>query len=217
MARYISVMSIEFRRSYAPPIILAGSLAALAGAFIAQYGFDLQPCVLCIYQRWPYAVAAALAVLCLFLPAQQRQWALTAAIVALLVGGGIAGYHVGVEQHWWAGTAGCTGGATPATLEELRAQVMSAPVVRCDEVAFSLFGISMQRHHRALAEPDEGEIGRRQLMLRQFLVDERVQNRGRTLDPTQTLMVLDGPGEPTPLFDGEPMYAATFVREGDEE
>jgi len=143
MARYISVMSIEFRRSYAPPIILAGSLAALAGAFIAQYGFDLQPCVLCIYQRWPYAVAAALAVLCLFLPAQQRQWALTAAIVALLVGGGIAGYHVGVEQHWWAGTAGCTGGATPATLEELRAQVMSAPVVRCDEVAFSLFGISM--------------------------------------------------------------------------
>lgn len=30
-------------------------------------------------------------------------------------------------------------------------------------------------------------------------------------------MVLEGPGEPTPLFDGEPMYAATFVREGGKE
>ena len=31
----------------------------------------------------------------------------------------------------------------PQTLEELRAQVLGAPVVRCDEVAWSLFGISM--------------------------------------------------------------------------
>ena len=62
----------------------------------------------------------------------------------LLLDAGIAGYHVGVEQGWWTGTAECTGPAGEAkTLEELKAQIMATPVTRCDEVAFSLFGISM--------------------------------------------------------------------------
>jgi disulfide bond formation protein DsbB len=63
--------------------------------------------------------------------------------VALLIGGGIAAFHVGVEQHWWTGTPGCGVPATSNSIEEMRAQIMAAPVVRCDQVAWSLFGISM--------------------------------------------------------------------------
>jgi disulfide bond formation protein DsbB len=48
-----------------------------------------------------------------------------------------------VEQHWWAGTSSCGGAAMATSLEALRAQVMAAPVTRCDEVAWSLFGVSM--------------------------------------------------------------------------
>lgn len=137
-------MSIAFRRTAVAVIVLVASLVALAAALIAQYGFDLQPCVLCIYQRWPYAVAALLALVSLVVPLAGRAPLLLGAAAALVVGAGIAGYHVGVEQHWWAGTAACTGtSGTPQSLAELRAQVLAAPIVRCDEVAFSLFGISM--------------------------------------------------------------------------
>ena len=126
---------------------------ALAGAFAAQYGFDLEPCVLCIYQRWPHAVVIALAALALAAPdGPARIGLLGLAGLALLLGAGVAGYHVGVEQHWWRGSQACTasiGGA--ASLEELMAQIMAAPIVRCDEIAWSFLGVSMAGYNFLLS------------------------------------------------------------------
>lgn len=144
---YIGAMHELIDRPWtAPALILAASAGALAFAFAAQYGFGLEPCVLCLYQRWPFAIAVLLGGLGLGLAAGGRSpaWALGLAGLVLLANAGIAAYHVGVEQHWWAGTAGCvaeTGGAQ--TLAELKAQVLAAPLVRCDEVAWSFLGLSM--------------------------------------------------------------------------
>ena len=129
-----------------PILIALASAGALAAAFLAQYGFDLQPCILCIYQRWPYAVALGVSLLALLLAG--RRAPLTALLglcaLAFMVNAGIAGSHVGIEQHWWAGTEACTGpSGEAASVQELLAQIQAAPVVRCDEVAWSLFGISM--------------------------------------------------------------------------
>lgn len=127
----------------APLALLATSLATLAAALGFQHVGGLDPCVLCIYQRWPYLAVAGICGVALLV----RRWtrpALFACTGAFVAGLGLAGFHVGVEQGWWAGTAACgaaTGGA--ATVEELRAAIMSAPVARCDTVAWSLFGISM--------------------------------------------------------------------------
>ena len=44
-------------------IAMAGSAALLLGAFAFQYLGGLLPCVLCIYQRWPHAVAVLAGVL----------------------------------------------------------------------------------------------------------------------------------------------------------
>ncbi len=41
-------------------LLVLASATALGAAFVSQYGFDLQPCVLCIYQRWPYVIVIAL-------------------------------------------------------------------------------------------------------------------------------------------------------------
>ncbi len=118
----------------------------LASAYAYQHLGGLQPCVLCLYQRWPWWIAVGLG--CLAVLMRRRPGvALTmtaAASLAILSGAGIAGFHVGVEQQWWEGLASCGGTAgMPTTVEALRQQIMSAPVVRCDEVAWSLFGISM--------------------------------------------------------------------------
>jgi len=126
--------------------LMAASAGSLLAAFFFQYVVGLQPCILCIWQRWPYAAVIALTILALTVAARAAK--LRAALLALcgvvfLIGGGIAVFHVGVEQHWWTGTPGCGVTATADSIEALRAQIMAAPVVRCDQVAWSLFGISM--------------------------------------------------------------------------
>jgi disulfide bond formation protein DsbB len=126
--------------------LLIASAGSLLAAFFFQYVVGLQPCVLCIWQRWPYAAVIVLTIL--VLTAAARTPKLRAALlalcgVALLFGGGVAVFHVGVEQHWWTGTPGCGVPATANSIDALRAQIMAAPVVRCDQVAWSLFGISM--------------------------------------------------------------------------
>ncbi|WP_334130381.1 disulfide bond formation protein B [Sneathiella sp.] len=126
-------------------IALLAAAAALAFAFTSQYVFDLWPCVLCLYQRWPYAMVIILALAGITL--RKRYGAapfLLLAALAFLVTAGIGGYHVGVEQGWWEGTAECVGdtGAV-SNINDLKAKIMSTPLVRCDEIAWSLFGISM--------------------------------------------------------------------------
>jgi disulfide bond formation protein DsbB len=129
-----------------PSLVFIASLAGLAVAFASQYWGGLQPCALCIYQRYPYGMAAALGVVGI-LVAGRPGWlraVLLLAALAFFVDAGIAAYHVGVEQHWWQGTAEC-GSTLDLNLspEELKQQLLNQPVVRCDEVPWSLFGISM--------------------------------------------------------------------------
>ena len=133
---------------HAPIVILAASLAVLAGAFAFQYLGGIEPCVLCIYQRFAYGATIALSAVALgFAVSGQRRalpWLLVVTALAFAVGAAIAAFHVGVEQHWWRGTAACgASGAVATTIEELRRQIMNAPIVRCDEVPWSLFGVSM--------------------------------------------------------------------------
>lgn len=137
-------------------LLALGSAGVLCAAFFFQYVLGYQPCILCIYQRWPYAAVIVFALAALSLG---KRWVwggedalLVACGLALLACSGIASYHVGVEQHWWAGTSSCGGaGSAVDSLEALRAQIMAAPVVRCDEPAWSLFGVTMAGYNVLLS------------------------------------------------------------------
>jgi disulfide bond formation protein DsbB len=135
-----------------PFAILAASIGALIIAYTAELAFGIEPCILCLYQRIPYALAGALAVAALLAPEtwgpRPKMWAVIGAAVAFLAGAEIAFYHVGVEQHWWQGTEECVGTTGATTLAELEAQIMASPLTRCDEVSWSLFGISMAGHEK---------------------------------------------------------------------
>jgi len=134
--------------------IFAVSAAALANAYIAQYALGIEPCVLCLYQRIPYAVTGVLGIVALLMPAE-RERAVTAAGVVFLAGAAIAFYHVGVEQHWWASAAACGssgGNQDPKTVEELRQLLLGArPAKACDEVDWTLFGVSMATYNVGLS------------------------------------------------------------------
>lgn len=126
-------------------LVLAVSAAMLGGAYAFEYVGGLQPCKLCLYQRVPWWAAICLGLLALLLASKPKVRAglLVIAAVAVFIGAGIGMYHTGVEQKWWAGPTSCSGGAAPADLDALRNMIMNAPVVRCDEIPWSLFGISM--------------------------------------------------------------------------
>ncbi|MEM7440991.1 MAG: disulfide bond formation protein B [Pseudomonadota bacterium] len=118
-----------------------GSALMLAAAFGFQHLGDLPPCKMCLWQRWPHGVAAGLGLLGVLLPF--RLVALAGAGAAAATAG-IGGYHSGVEQGWWDGPASCSGASVldmdpKAALEAL----LSAPVVRCDEISWEFVGLSM--------------------------------------------------------------------------
>jgi disulfide bond formation protein DsbB len=118
-----------------------GSFGLLAAAYAYQYWGGLAPCPLCLWQRWPHWAAAGLGFLAF--AASVRPIALLG-VAAMLAGAGLAGYHVGIEQGWWAGPDSCVApGIAGLTAEELLARIMAAPVVRCDEIAWSFLGLSM--------------------------------------------------------------------------
>jgi len=124
-------------------VLAAGG--ALAAAFVAQYGFDLLPCELCIWQRWTLGAVLVFGLLALL----SLEWMVlplgVLAVLASLATAAVAGFHVGVERRWWSGTKSC---APPSldkgvSLDSLREMILGQPVVRCDEPAWTLFGISM--------------------------------------------------------------------------
>lgn len=128
----------------APLAIVLASLAILGSALASQYWGGLQPCALCMWQRWAYVATIALGVAALATAGRLRAVLIGLAGLAFLAGGGVAVFHVGVEQHWWPGFTEC---ASPIsgdmTTEEYEAAILAAPVVRCDQVAWSFAGISM--------------------------------------------------------------------------
>ena len=115
-------------------------LALLAGALGSQFIGGLAPCEMCYWQRWPHGAAILLAGASFTAPAtaaRSRAFTLLAA-VAIAASGAIGVYHAGVELGIFQGFTTCT--ATGAlTLE----QIMSAPLVRCDQVQWSFLGVSM--------------------------------------------------------------------------
>ena len=122
------------------------SVVALASALVMQYGFGLPPCDLCIEQRWGFAGAGALAAVGLLVHriGISLRVMVAAVAVAFLVTAGLGFRHVGVEQQWWPGPDTCTAtGADAQTTDELLDAIMNAPLVRCDEIPASLFGLSI--------------------------------------------------------------------------
>ena len=123
-------------------IAAGGSALMLAGAFVFQYGFGLVPCTLCLWQRWPHAAAVLIGAVALL--AGGRLLPVLGAVAALTTAG-IGFYHAGVEQAWWAGLASCSAGSIAgiSTADLLNPALDVAAPVRCDEIAWSLAGLSM--------------------------------------------------------------------------
>lgn len=133
---------------------MLASGSVLGTAYFFEHVLGILPCALCQYQRLAWWVALGIAGLAFYV---RRRPAVLASVVTLsglsaFTGAGVAFYHVGVEKKWWEGPSSCTsGGLNELDINSLRDAIMNAPVIRCDEVAWSLFGLSMAGYNMLLA------------------------------------------------------------------
>jgi len=128
-----------------PAAVLAASAVVLGAALASQYWGGLAPCELCLIQRWPWGAAIVISFVATMVGSRPAlPWVALLLALVFVVSVGLALYHVGVEQHWFAGPTACSGAATAAdTVEALKAQILRQQPVRCDEPAWSLWGVSL--------------------------------------------------------------------------
>ncbi|MDB5411661.1 MAG: disulfide bond formation protein [Rhodospirillales bacterium] len=124
--------------------LLLGSAAVILAALGFQYIGGLAPCELCLYERWPYYAAIVFALLGIAGSTIGARLAIAATVLLFGASAILAFYHVGVEQHWFAGPTACTGSVGgAASIEELKRQLVARQPVNCDEAAWRLFGVSL--------------------------------------------------------------------------
>jgi len=125
-------------------LYIAGGISTslLGGAILFQYVGGLAPCSLCIWQRWPHLAVMILAII--GLRGIMPRLMLGLILIAGLISAALGSYHAGIEWGFWAGPSGCTSKlALDGDITAMTQQLLDTPLVRCDDVAWSLFGLSM--------------------------------------------------------------------------
>lgn len=125
--------------------LIVGGVAALTvgGALVFEHAFGYVPCMLCLWERWPYYLGAPLALLAAALGTRGRA---PLGLAGLLLAGGavLSAYHAGVEWSFWPGPTSCAGAdAAPTSAGGLLEQMRTTRIVPCDRAAWRLLGISL--------------------------------------------------------------------------
>ena len=113
--------------------------ALLGGAYVSQYVFDMYPCEMCWWQRYPHFAAIGLGMLSI-VAAPKHLWTALAGL-AIIASGLIGAFHAGVEYGWWEGITQCATVVEPG--QDPMEAILNAPLVRCDSAPWDLFGISL--------------------------------------------------------------------------
>jgi disulfide bond formation protein DsbB len=126
-------------------LIAAACALALALAYIAQYVFNYQPCILCLYQRIPFFAIIAISIFVFAVKNKKlQQAALYLALILLLTNAAIAFYQVGVEQKIFLGPDKCSAANLEgiSDMEELKQAIIATKAVRCDEPELFFLSLS---------------------------------------------------------------------------
>lgn len=141
-------------------LIFAISLATLLGAWYFQYVLGYPPCPLCLQQRIPYYIVIPLSLILAVAarrPAPAPRWLLAAGMLVILLATltsvEFGAYHAGVEWGFWPGPPDCSGplgdlGSGGSLLEQLNGNLH---IVRCDQAAWRLLGISLAGYNTLIS------------------------------------------------------------------
>jgi disulfide bond formation protein DsbB len=157
----MSVMSLSLNRT--PPAAIAaflvalGAAATILGAFYFQYVLNLPPCPMCLEERIPHYIVIPLGLIVAIAalrgaPRNVVRAGLAIMAIAMLVLVVMSVFHAGVEWKWWPGPTDCTGPVNNlGNAGDLLSRMNQTVVIRCDEAAWRLFGISLAGYNALIS------------------------------------------------------------------
>jgi disulfide bond formation protein DsbB len=123
-------------------LLLFGSVGLTLSAFILEYAFGAAPCEMCWWQRyvhWSIGIFAALG-----LVSGWYRAGLALVGTSAFIGAGIALWQIMVQQKWVPLPATCAGGTGEmAGADTLLMALQNTPPPPCDEVSFTILGLSL--------------------------------------------------------------------------
>lgn len=121
------------------------SLSVIISAFYIDMILGFDPCILCLYQRIPYAVILLLSIIAIIFPKLEYK-SLLGISFALIIGAGISIYHTGIEKHWWDPTSKCIASVKigeNTSYQDFLLQLNSMPIGDCSKPAFHILSLSL--------------------------------------------------------------------------
>jgi len=124
-------------------IILIFISFVLVSAFVIEYGFNHQPCELCLYERIPY-ILSILLIAKIFLIRGYEKVTLLILSLIFIISSALAFYHFGIEQGFFKESLACSveNLSENLTKEDLLKE-LSQNSISCKDVSFNIFGISL--------------------------------------------------------------------------
>jgi len=124
-------------------IIFILSFFAIFFALTAEYIYNLSPCKMCLYQRYPYYFILLVFVVFYFFKKLSSLWLFIMVELAILYGLFYSVWHVGIEKKIFSGPEGCSAFLNKSnSIENLKDQILKQDVIDCSEVTWIIFGFS---------------------------------------------------------------------------
>ena len=122
-------------------IVFIASSTILISAYILELFFNHPPCNLCEYQRVPYFLLLLISLVSVKIKKIQLKIVALICLFSSLI---ISGFHSLVERKLVEFDFGCTStGSDIDNIEDLRNFLEQTPLIRCDEISFSILGLSL--------------------------------------------------------------------------
>lgn len=117
-------------------------LLTIVSAYIVEIFAKVPPCKLCIYQRIPYLIIIFLGFA--FLIFKKEIIFLYLSLLIFFINFFISTFHSLVERKIISYDTGCSSSNQNfEDIESLRLSLENTPITKCDEIIFSIFGLSL--------------------------------------------------------------------------
>jgi len=135
-------MNEQINKKFLFTILIFISLV-LVSAFVIEYGFNHQPCRLCLYERIPYFLSILLIAKIFLIRGYEKVTLLILSLI-FIISSILAFYHFGIEQGFFKESLACAveNLSKDLTKEDLLKE-LSQNSISCKDVSFNIFGISL--------------------------------------------------------------------------
>jgi len=132
----------KINKNWVVIVLLISSIASLS-ALIAEYMFNILPCQMCLYQRYPYYFIILFSIIYIITNKIPLPWYYWINNISFSIGLFFAVWHIGIEQKILPGLSGCSSIIkTSQSLTNLKEQILNQNIIACDEITWSFMGLS---------------------------------------------------------------------------